>query len=105
MRIVTGCLFAVMTLYGAVSHASDRIHIEKVKTGILPSGGFYSLYEVDCSGQITAAIASLNGQKRWCSLHEGAMNCHSSKQDASVSACMSGVLASTDDNFDVINKY
>jgi len=67
MRVVSGCFVALVTLCGTVVHASDRVDLVKVKTGILPNGGFYSLYEADCRNQETAAVASLIG-KRLCRL-------------------------------------
>lgn len=105
MRVMTGCLLISMVLFGGFSHASDAFETEKVKTGILPSGGFYSMHAVDCPEQFTAEIASLNGKRRWCSLHDREMHCFSRKQDASYRACMSGAVAATDDKVDGAVKY
>jgi hypothetical protein len=98
VRVFITCLVTSMVLLGASAIASsDDFDTKKVKTGILPAGGFFSLYEVDCSGNVTAAIASLNGQSRWCSLQGGAMNCFSSSQLASINACMQDEVAAVDD--------
>lgn len=105
MRILIGYLVAFMVLFGAFAHASDTFDTEKVKTGILPSGGFYSMYAVDCPDQSAAAIASLKGKRRWCSLHEGEMNCFSRKQEASYRACMSGAVATAGDSRESVLKY
>jgi hypothetical protein len=100
VRTITGFLVTSLTLFGAFAQASSSYDIDKVKTGILPSGGFYSLYEVDCPDQFTAAIASLNGKRRWCTSYDGQMSCFSSKQDASLKACGSGAVASAEDNLE-----
>ena len=105
MRVVTGSLLFSLILYGAFSHASERPDIVKVKTGILPNGGFYSLYEVDCRDQGTAEIASLNGKRRWCALRGGALSCSSSQQDVTSSACVSRAVAAAGKHMDEIEKY
>ena len=98
MRSVIGTLLVSLVVLSASAHAADRPDIVKVKTGILPGGGFYSLYHVDCSDQQTAAIASLDGKRRWCTLHAGDLSCSSSRQEASASACVTNALAAADVN-------
>ena len=105
-HVVTGSLLVSLALLCAVCHASDRSDIVKVKTGILPNGGFYSLYEADCRDQGTAEIASLNGSKRrWCALRGGALSCSSSQQDVTSSACVSSAVAAAGKLRDEIDKY
>ena len=98
MRTVIGLLVASLVFLGAFAHASSAYDMDKVKTGILPSGGFYSLYEVDCPDQFTAAVASLRGKRRWCTSTDGEMSCFSRKQDASLKACGARAMASVNDN-------
>ena len=98
MRMVTGLLITFLASFGVFAQASSAYDTAKVKTGILPSGGFYSLYEVDCPDQFTAAVASLKSNRSWCTSSDGEMSCFSSKQDASLKACGSRALASTDDS-------
>jgi hypothetical protein len=93
MRNIIRYLVVSMALMSAASHASETLQTEKVKTGILPSGGFYSLYEVACDDKNTASIASLSRKKRWCTSYDGEMSCFSRAQEASTRACMSGALA------------
>lgn len=100
-----GCVFTSMVLFGAFAHASDTFDTERVKTGILPTGGFYSIYAVDCPDKFTAAIASLRDKRRWCSLNNGEMNCFPKKQEASYSACMSGAVAAANDNLEGTGEY
>jgi len=100
MRPTIGICLAWMALFGAGAHASDPSSLEKLKTGILPSGGFYSMYAVDCPDQSTGAVASLDDRRRWCTFNSGELNCFSRKQEASYSACMSGAVATSDDNLE-----
>ena len=97
MRTTIALCLALMALFGAVAHASGTYNVEKVKTGILPSGGFYSMYSVDCPDQSTGAVASLNDRRGWCTLNGGELNCFSRKQEASYRACMSGAVAANSD--------
>jgi hypothetical protein len=105
MRVIIGCLVTFMALLGGVAHASETFDTEKVKTGILPSGGFYSLYAVDCDDQFTAANASLNRKRRWCTSFNGELSCFSRRQEASARACMSGEVAASDDDIKGFDKY
>jgi len=97
MRSIFYILVSLIVL-STSAHAADRPDVVKVKTGILPGGGFYSLYHVECQDQRTAAIASLDGKRRWCTLHAGDLNCSSSRQEVSVNACVTNALAAADDN-------
>ena len=100
------CVFCfLLTSLGSVSHASGRLDIEKVKTGILPSGGLYSLYAVVCSDQGSGSIVQLKDENRWCTLLEGTMRCHTWLRDASLSACMSGALAVAEDKVEKTLNY
>ena len=105
MRVISGICAALFILVGMPGHASDRVDLVKVKTGILPNGGFYSLYEAECPIQGTAAVASLNGKRRWCSLQDGAMSCSSSQQKAALNACKSSTLAAADRGLDATDGY
>ena len=105
MRVIIGYLVISMALLGGVAHASESVDTEKVKTGILPSGGFYSLYEVGCDDQFTATIASLNRNRRWCSSHNGELSCFSRRQEASTRACMSGEVATSEGDLTSFDKY
>ena len=106
MRVFMSHLVISMALFGAGAHASsDHFDTTKVKTGILPAGGFYSVYQVECREDVTAAIANVNGKRRWCSLHDGAMNCFSSRQRASLSACMPRGVAVADDRLEMADQY
>ena len=98
MRSVIGTLLVSLVVLSTSAHAADRPDVVKVKTGILPGGGFYSLYHVDCPDQQTAAIASLDRKRRWCTLHAGDLSCSSSRQEAAVNACVTNVLAASDVN-------
>ena len=105
MSMKAGILVTCMTLSGGIAHASDTFDTEKIKTGILPSGGFYSLYEVACDDQVTAAIASLNGKRSWCTSLNGELSCFSRRNEASNRACMSGEVAVSNEDLKRFDQY
>ena len=100
MRIVTYFLASLLVFFGAFAQASSTYHTEKVKTGILPSGDFFSIYEVDCPDKFTAAVARLDGNTRWCTSYDGELSCFLRKQEASLKACGSRAVASRDGSLD-----
>jgi len=104
MRSVFGSFLVSLVVLSTSAHAADHPNIVKVKTGILPGGGFYSLYHVECLDQRTAAIASLDRKRRWCTLHEGDLSCSSSRQEASFNACVTNALAASDDHAGVVGN-
>ena len=77
-----------ISLVSSLALANDSAQLErKIKTGILPTGGFYSLYEVSCADDSTATIASMEGRTRWCTLSGGELSCFRMAEQASYSAC------------------
>lgn len=95
----------LMGLLAVSVQASEPFGTEKVKTGILPNGGFYSLFEVDCGNEVTGVIASLKGGTRWCTSYVGEMSCFTSKQESSTSACMTGAVAVADNGLNDTDVY
>ena len=83
-----------VVLLAPIAFASDSMARERVKTGILLSGGFYRIYEVACSEGNSASVASLKGGRRWCSSHEGELNCVGRVQEAAEMACNASLLPS-----------
>ena len=104
MRSVCGSLLLALVVLSASADGADRLDIVKVKTGILPGGGFYSLYHVDCLDERAAPIASLDRKRRWCALHEGEMSCFSSQQEASFKACLTNALAASEHNVTLVGN-
>ena len=94
-----------LELMGVSAQASEPFGTEKIKTGILPAGGFYSLFKVDCGNEVTGSIASLKGRTSWCTSHVGQMSCFTSKQEASIRACMTSAVAVADDGLNDVDKY
>jgi len=84
-----GALCAIL-LAGTV-HASDTAQINKVKTGILPTGGFFSIYEAACPQDASVSIASTDRRQRWCVQSDGQLRCFGAASEATRYAC-SGVL-------------
>ena len=87
MRIFVAPVLLASALYGAGTHAASNMPIEKVKTGILPSGGLYSIYDVTCHDQRSVNVASIAEQGQWCINYEGELNCFKRSQEASHQAC------------------
>ena len=77
----------VLAMMGNSVIAGAPLEIERVKTGILPDGGFYSLYQVACSAQETTRIARLRDSGRWCVNAAGELDCFRRSAQASQAAC------------------
>lgn len=77
--------------------AAEPLAIEKTKTGILPDGGFYGLYEVQCRDSETAAIGALSRRAGpWCVARQGELQCFPRSQAAAWAACNAVELAGAD---------
>lgn len=94
MFAVAGVVFSLGTIS---AHAADRIHLNKVKTAILPTGGFYSIYEGTCHDSEGIAIASMERMRRWCFNAGGELSCMPKAQEAAQMACARSDLASASD--------
>jgi len=91
-----GALCAIL-LTGA-AHASDNGSINKVKTGILPTGGFFSIYEASCPQDAAVSIASTDRRQRWCVQADGQLRCFGAASEATRYACANMLLADTADD-------
>jgi hypothetical protein len=87
MRYFIILALATLALSTTQASATDTLNREVVKTGILPSGGFYSIYEVACRDNSQANIVSLAERSRWCAGSEGELVCFKRSQLASKAAC------------------
>ena len=81
----------------ALAQAGDHIPLEKTKTAILPSGGFYRLYEGSCHDKNVVSIASLERMRRWCFNDNGELSCYRQSQEAAQVACARSGLAANED--------
>ncbi len=87
----------LLGLFATGANAAQTLGIEKTKTGILPNGGFYGLYEVSCSDEHSASIGALSRRSGpWCVERQGELQCFSRSQEAAFAACHSVELADTD---------
>ena len=91
-------LFKIIVLFAALcsvgyAQASDSISMEKTKTGILPSGEFYVIYEATCDDKTGAHLASMGRGTRWCVQNHGQLNCFRQPGEALRAACQSGYFA------------
>ena len=87
MRLLNYITFVAALTFSATTLAENALPFERVKTGILPSGGFYSLYEVSCRDSSTQAIASIDTRGKWCTLYGSQLSCYRTPDQASESAC------------------
>ena len=86
-----------LSLISSLALAGDSAAREKkIKTGILPTGGFYSLYEVACPDNSTVTIASMEGRTRWCTVSGGDLSCYRMPEQATYRACDYLRLAAAD---------
>ena len=104
MRYLLTPLGATIWLFGAQVLASEVPAMERVKTGILPAGGFYSIYEVGCHDQTSASIARLERGRRWCSTYNGELSCVDQARHAMEMACADHDLAAIDEIVDPIES-
>ena len=81
----------------SLAQAGDHIPLEKTKTAILPSGGFYRLYEGSCHDKNVVSIASLDRMRRWCFNDGGELSCYRQSQEAAQVACARSGLAANED--------
>lgn len=88
-------LAALLPTTSLAEQALDR---EKIKTGILPSGGFYSLYAVTCADESTQYIAKTDRRTRWCVQSGAGLDCYRMVEQASNRACAGLEVAATDTN-------
>lgn len=103
MRVLMTSIFLTAGLAMAPVQAAGDMSLQKTKTGILPSGGFYGIYQVDCHGQRSASIVSLDRRGRWCTNYEGELSCFRRSQEASHMACATADVAATEEDFDALN--
>jgi hypothetical protein len=77
--------------------AANKLDLQIIKTGILPAGGFYRIYEVACHEQAVANVVSLRKTSDWCVNDSGTLTCFSDSQQASHTACAAeGTVASAE---------
>ena len=88
------CIF----LLAGAAQASGNGPLYKVKTGILPSGDFFSIYEASCPQNTAVSIASLDRRQRWCVESSGQLRCFRAAREAARYACSDMFLAGTLDD-------
>lgn len=86
-------ILCVFLLAGA-AHAGGIGSLNKVKTGILPTGGFFSIYEASCPQNTAVSIASTDRRQRWCVESDGQLRCFRAASEATRYACSNVFLAS-----------
>jgi hypothetical protein len=103
LRLLLPSLLFAASLVGTTAVAENTVSPHVLKTGILPAGGFYRIYQVHCSDDTVANIASLRGKTDWCVNDGGELTCFDESQRAAEKACTTGAELSSstaaDDRF------
>ena len=81
-----------MVLSSASVLADSAVSKDKIKTGILPSGDVYSIYEVSCADDSTTHIAMMDRRHKWCRVDGMNLDCYRMPEQAADQACASGQL-------------
>jgi len=100
MRRLSGALCLGAIYLGSISAAqagSGNPAVQKTKTGILPAGGLYSIYAVQCAGGGEGAVASMDRRTTWCALRGEELRCSGSLGQARKLACDMGEVAAAGD--------
>jgi hypothetical protein len=97
MRSLPSLLFAALFTMISPAFGSDQVTVEKVKTGILPTGELYGLYEVQCANQSQGSIVSLRGRSQWCTHQNDELQCFRKMEQASQLACADQRLLANND--------
>jgi len=105
MKLIKPGIFLAALCSVGVVQASGSISMEKIKTGILPSGEFYSIYEAACLDQPNAHVASMDRRTRWCVQEGEQLHCFRRPSEAVRAACLSEALVATDTDLDAINAF
>ncbi len=87
MRPYTFILLVPLLFASFAAQAVEPPQLEKLKTGILPAGGFYTIYAVACDDQSTSNIVSSHRRTRWCAKYNEQLSCYRRSQEASLVAC------------------
>jgi hypothetical protein len=73
--------------------AVQPVDLVKVKRGIMPNGGFYSIFDVSCTNEKSVQIAETDRRTRWCTLlRDSSVTCFRSPMEAATQACMGSSL-------------
>ncbi len=96
MRCIPIAALSAALLLPQAGLAGDSVSRERVKTGILPNGGFYSLYAVTCSDERVVEVASTERRQRWCAQAGNELACFRTAQEASHKACATSQVAGSD---------
>jgi hypothetical protein len=87
MRTLFAVTMFTSVLAASAAHAEQSRSLEKVKSGLLPSGGFYSVYAAECGDGSPASLASLERGSRWCTSRGEELDCFRQSADALAQAC------------------
>lgn len=101
-----GAICGLMCLTAPLTMAEQRHALERVKTGILPAGGFYSIYEVSCPDNRVATVGAPSRRGGpWCASEDGQLRCFRRSADASARACSVGSVVELERDSEDLNQF
>ena len=105
-KTMIGSALWLLCIFSGMASAVEPQTLEKIKTGILPTGGFYSIYQVACADNSVANVAARSRRGGpWCSGEGTQLQCFKRSSDAVQLACSAGAIADNDANPDMLNRY
>lgn len=96
MRFLPTLAVSASLLLSTAAFAEDSLPRERIKTGILPNGGFYTMYAVTCSDDRVVEVASTDRRQRWCAQSGSDLACFRNADAASDKACSASNLAANE---------
>ncbi len=87
MRSITFTATLALALSSSSVLAASAISHDRVKSGILPSGDLYSIYEVSCDNSNKTHIAMMDRRRSWCMIDSGSLECVRDPELAADQAC------------------
>jgi hypothetical protein len=86
-------ILLLTALFSTSLLAVEPVDLVKIKRGIMPHGGFYSIFDVSCSNQESVQIAEMNRRTKWCALvSDNSVTCFRTPVEAATQACMGSAL-------------
>lgn len=72
--------------------ADSSLARDKIKSGILPSGDLYSIFEIQCPDASKTHIAMMDRRTRWCMIEGAGLKCVREADLAADQACAASQL-------------
>ncbi|MEH6589616.1 MAG: hypothetical protein V7746_05120 [Halioglobus sp.] len=91
--VIVGLSAFILSNVAFALEAPESAQLDKVRTALLPGGGTYSVYQVQCSNQFVSNIVEMKRGGQWCALEDGSAVCVRKSREAARLACISTDVA------------